>query len=188
MSFDPSDDQVLGKAYDARLMRRLLGYIRPYKGSAWLALGYILAASALSVVPPYLTKVAIDRYIARNDLAGLGRVAALYVAVLAAEFALLYGETWVLNVMGQKIMVDLRMQIFRHLQRLDVAFFDRNPVGRLMTRVTTDVDALNELFTSGVISIFGDVCALGGIVVTPLRRMRMSQPVENGSLTVPSPE
>ena len=166
MSFDPSDDQVLGKAYDARLMRRLLGYIRPYKGSAWLALGYILAASALSVVPPYLTKVAIDRYIARNDLAGLGLVAALYVAVLAAEFALLYGETWVLNVMGQKIMVDLRMQIFRHLQRLDVAFFDRNPVGRLMTRVTTDVDALNELFTSGVISIFGDVCALAGIVVT----------------------
>jgi len=166
MSFDPSDDQVLGKAYDARLMRRLLGYIRPYQGSAWLALGYILAASALSVVPPYLTKVAIDRYIARNDLAGLGLVAALYVAVLAAEFALLYGETWVLNVMGQKIMVDLRMQIFRHLQRLDVAFFDRNPVGRLMTRVTTDVDALNELFTSGVISIFGDVCALAGIVVT----------------------
>jgi ATP-binding cassette subfamily B multidrug efflux pump len=160
------DDQVLGKAYDARLMRRLLGYIRPYRRSALLALGYILAGSALSVVPPYLTKVAIDRYIARNDLGGLLRVAELYVAVLGAVFVLSYGQTWVLNLMGQKIMLDLRMQIFRRLQELDVAYFDRNPVGRLMTRVTTDVDTLNELFTSGVISIFGDVCALAGIVIT----------------------
>ncbi len=159
------EEQVLGKAYDARLMRRLLTYIRPYSHSAALALLLIVSASALSVLPPYLTKVAIDRYIRSGDLAGLNLIAVLYVATLAGTFFLSFGQTWVMNVMGQKIMFDLRMEIFRHLQKLDVAFFDRNPVGRLMTRVTTDVDALNELFTAGVISIFGDVCTLLGIVV-----------------------
>ena len=159
------EEQVLGKAYDARLMGRLLTYIRPYRRSAALALLFIVSASALSVLPPYLTKVAIDRYIRNGDLGGLNLVAALYVATLAGTFALSFGQTWVMNVMGQKIMFDLRMEIFRRLQKLDVAFFDRNPVGRLMTRVTTDVDALNELFTAGVISIFGDICTLLGIVV-----------------------
>ncbi len=118
------------------------------------------------MLPPYLTKVAIDRYITAGDRTGLDRIAALYVLTLMAVFGLSYGQTWVMNLMGQKIMYDLRLQIFRHLQRLDVAFFDHNPVGRLMTRVTTDVDALNELFTSGVITIFGDVCTLVGIVIT----------------------
>ena len=159
------EEQVLGRAYDARLMRRLLTYIRPYRRSAAMALLLIVSASALSVLPPYLTKVAIDRYISSGNMAGLNLVAVIYVATLAGTFALSFGQTWVMNVMGQKIMFDLRMQIFRHLQKLDVAFFDRNPVGRLMTRVTTDVDALNELFTAGVISIFGDVCTLLGIVV-----------------------
>jgi ABC-type multidrug transport system fused ATPase/permease subunit len=110
--------------------------------------------------------VAIDRYIQTNDLSGLNWISAVYVLTLVAVFGLSYGQTWVMNLMGQKIMYDLRVQIFRHLQRLDVAFFDKNPVGRLMTRVTTDVDALNELFTAGVISIFGDVCTLAGIVIT----------------------
>jgi ATP-binding cassette subfamily B protein len=162
---ESQDDQVLGKAYDARLMRRLLTYLRPYRGSALLALVFIVAGSALAVLPPYLTKVAIDRHIRSGDLSGLDTIAVLYVVILLAVFALSYGQTWVMNLMGQKIMVDLRMEIFRHLQRLDVAYFDRNPVGRLMTRVTTDVDTLNELFTSGVISIFGDLCTLLGIVV-----------------------
>jgi len=162
---DRYEEQVLGKAYDARLMRRLLRYIQPYRATAILAFLYILAGSALSVLPPWLTKVAIDRYIRASNLAGLNTIAALYLLTLLGTFAFSYGQTWVLNVMGQKIMYDLRMEIFRHLQRLDVAFFDRNPVGRLMTRVTTDVDALNELFTSGVISVFGDVLTLAGIVV-----------------------
>jgi ATP-binding cassette subfamily B protein len=162
---DRYEEQVLGKAYDARLMRRLLRYIQPYRATAILAFLYILAGSALSVLPPWLTKVAIDRYIRASNLAGLNTIAALYLLALLGTFAFSYGQTWVLNVMGQKIMYDLRMEIFRHLQRLDVAFFDRNPVGRLMTRVTTDVDALNELFTSGVISVFGDVLTLAGIVV-----------------------
>ncbi len=160
------DDQVIGKAYDARLMRRLMRYIRPYWPSAVLALLYILAASALSVLPPYLTKIAIDGYIRDKNLSGLNIIAILYTLTLAANFAFSYGQTWVMNLMGQKIMYDLRMEIFGHLQKQDVSFFDRNPVGRLMTRVTTDVDALNELFTSGVITIFGDLCTLAGIVLT----------------------
>jgi ATP-binding cassette subfamily B protein len=162
---DRHEEQVLGKAYDARLMRRLLRYIKPYRAAAILAFLYILAGSALSLLPPWLTKVAIDRYIRTSHLAGLNVVAALYILALLGTFVFSYGQTWVLNVMGQKIMYDLRMEIFRHLQQLDVAFFDKNPVGRLMTRVTTDVDALNELFTSGVISVFGDVLTLAGIVV-----------------------
>jgi ATP-binding cassette subfamily B protein len=166
MAADAHEEQVLGKAYDARLMRRLLGYVKPYRISAALALIYIIAASGLSVLPPYLTKVAIDRYIGNGDLPGLSIVSGLYILTIGAAFAFSYGQTWVMNLMGQRIMFDLRVQIFTHLQRLDVAFFDRNPVGRLMTRVTTDVDALNELFTAGVISVFGDLFTLIGIVFT----------------------
>lgn len=162
---DQHEEQVLGKAYDAHLMRRLLRYIRPYRGAAALAFLYIIAGSALSVLPPWLTKEAIDRYIRTSNLAGLNGIAVLYVLTLLGAFGFSYGQTWVLNLMGQRIMYDLRMEIFRHLQQLDVAFFDKNPVGRLMTRVTTDVDALNELFTAGVISVFGDIFTLAGIVV-----------------------
>ncbi len=165
MAPDVREEQVLGKAYDARLMRRLLGYVKPYRKSAALALLYIIAASGLSVLPPYLTKVAIDRCIRNGDITGLSAVSALYVLTLGATFAFSYGQTWVMNLMGQRIMYDLRMEIFSHLQKLDVAFFDKNPVGRLMTRVTTDVDALNELFTAGVISVFGDIFTLAGIVI-----------------------
>ncbi len=166
MTVGGQEEQVIGKVYDGRLMRRLLKYLRPYRGSAVLATIYILAASGLSVVQPYLTKIAIDRYIRQHNMAGLGSISAYYIALLVAVFVLSFGQTWVMNLMGQKIMFDLRVQIFGHLQKLDVSFFDKNPVGRLMTRVTTDVDALNELFTAGVISVFGDVCTLVGIVVT----------------------
>jgi ATP-binding cassette subfamily B multidrug efflux pump len=162
---DHQEEQVLGRAYDAQLMRRLLRYIRPYRGAAALAFLYIIAGSALSVLPPWLTKVAIDRYIRTSDLAGLNGIAAVYTLALMGTFLFSYGQTWVLNLMGQRIMYDMRMEIFRHLLKLDVAFFDKNPVGRLMTRVTTDVDALNEMFTAGVISVFGDILTLAGIVV-----------------------
>ncbi len=166
MAGEAHEEQVLGKAYDARLMRRLLGYVKPYRSSAALALFYIVAGSGLSVLPPYLTKLAIDQSIRTGDIVGLTEISALFVLTLAATFAFTYGQTWVMNLMGQRIMYDLRMEIFTHLQRLDVAFFDKNPVGRLMTRVTTDVDALNELFTAGVISVFGDIFTLAAIVVT----------------------
>jgi ATP-binding cassette, subfamily B, multidrug efflux pump len=160
------EEQVLGKAYDARLMRRLLTYLTPYRSSAFLALVCLIAGSALSIIQPYLTKIAIDRYIPNDNFTGLSNIAILYIFTLISVFALSYSQTWLINMVGQKIMYDLRMQIFRHLQKMDASFFDKNPVGRLMTRVTTDVDALNELFTSGVISVFDDIFTLSGIIIS----------------------
>ncbi len=158
------EDDVLGKAYDARLMRRLIGYLGPYTRHVALAVAAIVGHSVLQLAPPYLTKIVIDQYIPAGDLAGVGAVAAVYFAILAASFAFEYVQTWTMQVTGQRIMFDLRMEIFSHLQRLELGFYDRNPVGRLMTRVTTDVDVLNELFTSGVVSVFGDVFTLIGIM------------------------
>ena len=158
------DDEVLGKAYDGRLMRRLLGYLRPYRPQVVFAVATIVGNSALQLAPPYLTKVVIDSYIPAGDLSGLAAIAAMYLATLFASFAFEYAQTWTMQVTGQRVMFDLRMQVFSHLQKLDLKFYDRNPVGRLMTRVTTDVDVLNELFTSGVVSIFGDVFTLIGIM------------------------
>ena len=160
-----ADDEVLGKAYDARLMRRLLGYMRPYRARIGLAFFAILGLSLLQLAPPYLTKIAIDTHIAAGDVDGLTSLALLLLGVLVLSYVLEAVQTWALQVTGQRIIFDLRTQIHGHLQRLDVAFFDRNPVGRLMTRVTTDVDALNELFASGVVSVFRDVFMLAGIAV-----------------------
>ncbi len=160
-----ADDEVLGKAYDARLMRRLLGYMRPYRARIGVAFLAILGLSLLQLAPPYLTKVAIDTHIAAGDVEGLTPLALLLLGVLVASYVLEVVQTYTLQVTGQRIIFDLRMQIHGRLQRLDVAFFDRNPVGRLMTRVTTDVDALNELFASGVVSVFRDVFMLAGIAV-----------------------
>jgi ATP-binding cassette subfamily B multidrug efflux pump len=162
------EEEVLGKAYDARLMRRLLVYLRPYWRSVLLALVAILASAALQLLPPWLTLQVIDVYIPARDVGGLASIGAIFVAVLVGEFALEFLHTTTLQMTGQRIMFDLRMQIYEHLQRLDIKFFDRNPVGRLMTRVTTDVDALNELFTAGVVSVFGDVFALTGIMAAML--------------------
>ena len=159
------EDEVLGKAYDARLMRRLLRYLRPHRRSVVVALVAIVAQSAMQLVQPLLTRMAIDDYILAGNLSGLGQIALLFLAILIASFALEFVETYTMQMMGQRIMFDLRMEIYGHLQRLDVRFYDRNPVGRLMTRVTTDVDALNDLFASGVVSAFRDVFTLLGIMV-----------------------
>ena len=162
------EDEVLGKAYDARLMRRLLAYLRPYKWQALVALGAILVHSALQLAPPYLTKVAIDEHIATGRLEGLGVIAAIFLAVLVTAFALEYTQTYLMQLTGQRIMYDLRMAVYGRLQQLDVRFYDRNPVGRLMTRVTTDVDVLNEMFAGGVVAVFGDVFMLAGIMIVML--------------------
>jgi ATP-binding cassette subfamily B multidrug efflux pump len=159
------EEEVLGKAYDARLMRRLLTYLRPYTRSVITAIAALVAHSALQLAPPYLTKIVIDDYIPAKDLSGLGVVALLFLVTLLASFGLEYVQTWTMQMTGQRIMFDLRMQVYTHLQRLDLRFYDRNPVGRLMTRVTSDVDVLNDLFTTGVVSIFGDVFTLAGIMV-----------------------
>ncbi len=162
------DEDVVGKAYDSRLMRRLLGYLRPYKAQVAIALVSIIASAVLQLAPPYLTRVAIDQYIAQKDLSGLPVIAWQFLAVLLASFALEYVQTWMMQLTGQRIMYDLRMEIYAHLQRLDLRFYDRNPVGRLMTRVTSDVDVLNDLFTAGVVAIFGDVFTLFGIMIVML--------------------
>ena len=146
------EEDVLGKAYDARLMRRLIAYLRPYTPQVALATAAIIGHSALELAPPYLVKLVIDRYIPARDAAGLSLIAVLYLAVLLASFALDYVQTWVLQMTGQRIMFDMRMQIYEHLQRLDLRFYDRNPVGRLMTRVTTDVDRRPSLKFSTLLS------------------------------------
>jgi ATP-binding cassette, subfamily B, multidrug efflux pump len=175
------EEEVLGKAYDSRLMGRLLKYLRPYRWQVAIALVSIILKSFADVLGPYLTKVAIDRYLAprgaatatssgiwswlsQNARIGIAQLAAIYVGLLVFSFLLEFLQTYFMQWTGQKVMFDLRRQIFRHLQRLHVAFFDRNPVGRLVTRVTTDVDALNEMFTSGVVSIFEDIFVLAGIL------------------------
>ncbi len=175
------EEEVLGKAYDARLMARLLKYLRPYRWQVAIALVSILLKSFADVLGPYLTKVAIDRYLAPQGAAtatssgiwswlspravtGIGQIAGIYVGLLVTSFVLEFLQTYFMQWTGQKVMFDLRRQIFRHLQRLHVGFFDKNPVGRLVTRVTTDVDALNEMFTSGVVSIFEDLFVLFGIL------------------------
>ncbi len=163
-----AEEDVLGKAYDARLMRRLLGYLRPYTAYVVTAFVAIIAGAALQLVQPYLIKLAIDRYIAAGDLSGLNRMALAFLAILLGSFACDYVQTFAMQLTGQRIMFDLRMQIYWHLQRLDIQFYDRNPVGRLMTRVTTDVDVLNDLFTSGVVTVFGDVFTLVGIMIVML--------------------
>jgi ATP-binding cassette subfamily B protein len=162
------DDDIIGKAYDARLMRRLLEYLWPYWRSVVVALVAIVIGGLASLAQPYLIKVAIDRYIAARQLAGLDGLAAMYFGVLIVAFAAEYVQTWTMQLTGQRIMFDLRLALYRHLQRLDLRYYDRNPVGRLMTRVTSDVDVLNDLFTSGVVTVFGDVFALVGIMVMML--------------------
>jgi len=157
-------EDLVAKSYDRTLLRRLLTYLRPYKTAVAVSFLLIVVMAALDLVGPYLTKIAIDRYITRGDAPGLARVAALYMLTLLAAFAVRYGQVYILQMTGQKVMLDMRRQIFGHLQRLHVGFFDRHPVGRLMTRVTTDVDAVNELFTSGVVTVFGDLFTLLGIM------------------------
>lgn len=161
----PHDEEALGKAYDGRLMRRLLRYVRPYTTLVIGALALLFIDAALQLVGPLLTKHVIDVAVPARDLGAVRNAALLFGATLAAQFALSYGETILTALLGQRVMRDLRMEIFEHLQRLPVTFFDRNPVGRLITRVTADVDALNEMFTAGVVAGLGDLFTLLAIGV-----------------------
>src|SRR4051794_26736467 len=160
-----SDDEIYGKAYDPRLARRLGRYLLPYRHSMALALVLLVALGLLELAGPYLMKVAIDQYIAPGNPDGLGFIAVLYVGSLLGVMVLRYSQTYLLNATGQRAMHDLRMELFAHLQRLGLRFFDRNPVGALMTRMTNDIEALNEALTSGVVAILGDVVTMLGISV-----------------------
>ncbi len=182
------EEDVVGKAYDSRLMGRLLRYLRPYKWQAGISLVAIILKAVADILGPYLTKVAVDRYMTHDTASavaaqstwlgrhlstsaatGITQIALIYIGALCFSYVLEFAQTYLMQWTGQKIMYDMRSQIFRHLQRMHVAFFDRNPVGRLVTRLTSDVDALNEMFTSGIFEIFGNIFILLGIVFVMLR-------------------
>ena len=158
------EDDLLEKSYDSKLLLRLLRYLRPYVWPVFLSFLLIVAMAGLDLVGPYLTKVAIDEHIQKGDAQGLLRIAALFCLTLALAFVVRFGQVFLLQMTGQRVMLDMRRQIFGHLQKLHVGFYDKHPVGRLVTRVTSDVDAVNELFTSGVVTVFGDLFTLLGIM------------------------
>jgi len=176
------EEEVLGKAYDSRLMKRLLTYMRPYRWRGTVAVVSIALKAIADVIGPLMTLLAMDKYLApthepfplldrwlsQKPLTGIAQVGGLYVALILFSFLLEYLQTYLMQWAGQMVMFDLRSEIFRHLQRMHIGFYDKNPVGRLVTRVTTDVDALNEMFTSGVVSIFEDVFVLAGILTVML--------------------
>jgi ATP-binding cassette, subfamily B, multidrug efflux pump len=168
-------DELQEKPYDSRLMRRLMKYLTPYKRYVVFSVALLAVESMLELAPPFLTKLAIDRYLAPSGdiadgirYAGLLKVVLILAAALVGGFFASYLHGLIMSLVGQRVMFDMRMQIFRRLQSLDVSFFDRNPVGRLMTRLTNDVETLNEMFTAGVVAIFLDIFTLAGIVVVLL--------------------
>ncbi|MEO6778471.1 MAG: ABC transporter ATP-binding protein [Gemmatimonadaceae bacterium] len=162
------EEEALGKAYDSRLMRRLLAFAAPYRALVGIALFFLMIEGALQLVGPFLTQHVIDVAIPRHDYGAIRIAAVWYAMALIVEFGTSYGQTWFTALLGQNVMRDLRLQLFSHLQRLPIAFFDRNPAGRLITRVTSDVETLNELFTAGVVSGMGDLFTLLAISVAML--------------------
>jgi len=178
------EEEVLGKAYDGRLMRRLLAYVRPYRLEVSAALVFLLFSAAIQVAGPLLTQQAVDRYLAptgkpthslldpylsKAPIIGVAQISLVYLLVVVLGATFEFGEQYLMQWVGQKAMFDLRRQLMAHLQRLDLAFFDHNPVGRLVTRLTTDVDALNEMFSTGLLMILGDLLMLSFIAIAMLR-------------------
>jgi ATP-binding cassette subfamily B protein len=162
------DDEILGKAYDGRLVRRLLGFVWPYKWALTGAIGLMIGSALMELVPPYLIRTAIDGPIAAGNIEGIWPIFLIYAATLLASFGFRYAQTYVMQAMSQRIIIDIRMTIFRHIQKMSLKFFDRNPVGRLLTRITNDVDALNEFITQGTVALLGDLVRLVFIIVTML--------------------
>jgi len=158
------EEEALGKAYDARLMRRLLRYLRPYWRQVALALFVLLLGAGMSIIGPWITQLVIDEAIPEGDGRLLGLLALGFLGTVVVGFVLEYVEAVVTTWLGQSVMYDLRKEIFEKLQRLDLRFYDKNPIGRLMTRITNDVETLNELFSSGVVTVFGDLFTLVFIV------------------------
>jgi ATP-binding cassette subfamily B multidrug efflux pump len=178
------EEEVLGKAYDGRLMRRLVRYLRPYLGAVIVSLVLLMALAITQATGPLLTKLAIDRYLtgahqlaptvldrwlAPDVRTGLVQIAVLYLATILFGFLCDFGQTYLMQRAGQFAMFDLRRELMEHLQRLDVSYYDRNPVGRLITRVTSDVDALNEMWTSGLVTLLGDILALVVVIFAMFR-------------------
>ncbi len=165
---DLPDDEVLGKAYDARLMARLWAVTRPHRSLMRLTTGLFFPIAALELLQPYLLKIAIDHHILPGDWLGLTRVALAFLGVLILLYALRACQSYLTQLTGQRVIRDLREILFGHVQKMDAAFFSKTPVGRLMTRILNDVEAVSEVFTSGLVSILGDVVVLTGVVVIML--------------------
>ncbi|HSW28360.1 MAG TPA: ABC transporter ATP-binding protein [Longimicrobiales bacterium] len=163
------EEEALGKAYDARLMRRLLGYVRPYRAQVAVAIVLLMLASATEIAGPWLTQLAIDRAIPAGDLGLLGTLGLAYAGAVVLGVVLQYAQGLLTTWLGQSVMYDLRKEIFARFQRMDLRAYDKAPVGRLMTRITNDVETLNELFSSGLVTVFGDVFTLAFIVVAMVR-------------------
>lgn len=163
------EETVLGKAYDSRLMKRMLIYLDPYRFWGLLAIVLLFLRTGLQLAGPYLIKIAIDDYIAVKDFSGVQMITLIFFGVLLLQVLVQFSQAILLEWIGQRIMAKLRLDIFSHLQKLSMSFFDRNPVGRLVTRVTTDVDTLNEIFTQGLIAIFGDIFSILGIIIVMLQ-------------------
>jgi len=168
MATDLHGEQEFGKAYDARLLGRLWTYVRPYRQVFWLALVLSAAQQGFRLVQPYLVKIGIDRYVERRDAAGLRALGLVYLAMVAGEFAAYYGQQYLTMVLAQRSLADLRVALFARVQRFPMRFFDRNPVGRVVSRLTTDVDVLQEMFAAGAMTIVLDVLGLVGIVAVML--------------------
>jgi ATP-binding cassette subfamily B protein len=162
------EEEALGKAYDARLMRRLLRYLRPYRLYVVGAVLVLTLASAAQIAGPWITQLVIDVAIPQGDATFLGRLALAFLGITVLGFFLEYAQAILTTWIGQSVMYDLRTEIFEKLQRADLRYYDRNPVGRLMTRITNDVETLNTLFSSGVVSAIGDVFTLAFIVIAML--------------------
>ncbi len=163
------EEEALGKAYDARLMRRLVRYLRPYRWRVALAVGVLMLAAATQVVGPWLTKLIIDEAIPQGDREYLTLLAVGFLTAVVLGALLQYVQAIITTWLGQSVMYDLRAEIFEKLQRIDLRFYDKNPVGRLMTRMTNDVETLNNLFSSGLVTVFGDIFMLSFIVIAMLK-------------------
>lgn len=157
MATDNNEDEVLGKAYDAKLMRRLLGYIKPYMKYVVFAILMNIVVAAFGPVRPYLIKIAVDKYIAHGNYTGLLYISILLLASLIFQSIMQYFLTFYTQYLGQKTIYDIRTQLFKHTQKLSLRFFDKTPIGRMVTRVTNDIESLNDLFSSGIIMVFSDV-------------------------------
>ncbi len=165
MAVSVHDEEIMGKAYDGRLMRRLMRFVLPYKSMLVGSILLLIAAQGISAYRPMLFQLAVDDAIEAGDYSKLNLYAIYFVMLLAGEFFLQYVVIYLTQLMGQKIIFDLRMKLYGHLEILHLQFFDRNPVGRLITRVTSDIESLNDMFTSGLVYLFGDVFLLLGIIV-----------------------
>jgi ATP-binding cassette subfamily B protein len=163
-ALDPHQEEALGKAYDSRLIRRLWSFIRPYRGIFWLSVICLPLNAACMLTQPYLLKLAIDHYVTAGDASGLSRIGLVYIAAIAGECTFFYAQYYLTMLVAQRSLSDLRVQVFAHVQRLPMSYFDRNPIGRLVTRLTSDVDVLNEMFAAGAMTIFMDVLTMAGIV------------------------